>query len=62
MQQLPRRVAAKATLRFGYQIVSDPCGAAVQVATVLRTRGWPGPATACGPKCPVGLANAANLN
>ncbi|RZT13388.1 putative AbiEi antitoxin of type IV toxin-antitoxin system [Kribbella sp. VKM Ac-2569] len=55
-------MAAKATLRFGYQIVSDPCGAAVQVATVLRARGWPGLPTACGPECPIGLGNAANLN
>ncbi len=54
-------MAAKATLRFGYQIVSDPCGAAVQVATVLRARGWPGLPTACGPECPIGLGNAANL-
>ncbi|MGW6197666.1 type IV toxin-antitoxin system AbiEi family antitoxin domain-containing protein [Kribbella sp. NPDC055110] len=55
-------MAAKATLRFGYQIVSDPCGAAVQVATVLRARGWPGAPTSCGPECPIGLGNAANLH
>jgi hypothetical protein len=57
-------LAAKATLRFGYQIVSDPCGAAAQVATVLRAQGWPGLPTPCGPNCSVlpGLGNAANLN
>ncbi|WP_165546739.1 type IV toxin-antitoxin system AbiEi family antitoxin domain-containing protein [Kribbella soli] len=44
------------------QIVSDPCGAAVQVATVLRARSWPGLPTACGPECPIGLGNAANLD
>lgn len=54
-------MAAKATLRFGYQIVSDPCGAAVQVATVLRAGGWPGLPTACGPGCSIALGNAANL-
>ena len=54
-------MASKATLRFGYQVVSDPCGAAVQVATVLRARGWPGIPTACGPECPIGLGSAANL-
>jgi hypothetical protein len=57
-------LAAKATLRFGYQIVSDPCGAAAQVATVLRAQGWPGLPIRCGPSCSVlpGLGNAANLN
>lgn len=55
-------MAARATLRFGYQIVSDPCGAAIQVATVLRARGWPGIPTACGPDCPIRLGSAANLS
>lgn len=44
-------MAAKATLRFGYQIVSDPCAAAAQVATVLRARGWSGFPKPCGPMC-----------
>lgn len=57
-------LAAKATLRFGYQIVSDPCSAAAQVATVLRAQGWPQLPIPCGPTCSVlpGLGNAANLN
>jgi hypothetical protein len=44
-------MAAKPTLRFGYQLVRDPCTAAAQVATVLRAHGWRGSATACGPTC-----------
>jgi hypothetical protein len=55
-------MASKATLRFGYQLVSDPCGAAVQVATVLRAQGWPGLPTPCSTECPIGLGNAAHLN
>jgi len=55
-------IAAKATLRFGYQIVQDPCTAAAQVASVLRFRGWPGHPTPCGPRCQVEVGNAANLN
>jgi hypothetical protein len=57
-------MAAKATLRFGYQIVNDPCGAAAQVATVLRAHGWRDLPTPCGPTCSVlpALGNAANLN
>ena len=56
-------MAAKATLRFGYQIVSDPCGAAAQVATVLRARGWRDLPTPCGPACSLTrLGNVANLN
>ncbi len=46
-------VEAKTTLRFGYQLVGDPCAAAAQVAAVLTLRGWPGPPTPCGPTCPV---------
>lgn len=55
-------MAAKPTLRFGYQIVHDPCAAATQVATVLRARGWRDLPTRCGPRCSVELGNAANLN
>ncbi|WP_165550100.1 type IV toxin-antitoxin system AbiEi family antitoxin domain-containing protein [Kribbella speibonae] len=54
-------MSAQATLRFGYQIVNDPCGAAIQVATVLRARGWPGVPTPCCPACPIGLGNVAHL-
>ncbi|MFF0342216.1 hypothetical protein [Kribbella sp. NPDC004875] len=55
-------LADKATLRFGYQIVSDPCAAAIQVATVLRSRGWPASPTPCSPSCPVGLGSSVHLN
>jgi hypothetical protein len=44
-------MAAKPTLRFGYQLVGDPCAAAAQVATVLRARGWRDFLTPCGPTC-----------
>ncbi|MGW6277956.1 type IV toxin-antitoxin system AbiEi family antitoxin domain-containing protein [Kribbella sp. NPDC055071] len=46
-------MAAKPTLRFGYQLLGDPCTAAAQVAQVLRSRGWPGRPTPCTPTCPV---------
>jgi hypothetical protein len=54
-------LAAKATLRFGYQIVQDPCAAAAQVAAALQARGWPGRPTRCGPLCRIEVGNAANL-
>ncbi|NIK57874.1 type IV toxin-antitoxin system AbiEi family antitoxin domain-containing protein [Kribbella shirazensis] len=54
-------MSEQATLRFGYQIVEDPCGAAIQVATVLRHRGWPGFPIPCGPGCLIGVGNPANL-
>lgn len=55
------------TLRFGYQIVGDPCGAAAQVAAALRTQGWPGSPSPCTPTCPVtnldpALGRIANRN
>jgi very-short-patch-repair endonuclease len=40
-----------ATLRYGYADVHDrPCEVAAQLAGVLRSRGWPGPALRC-PRC-----------
>lgn len=44
-------MSGETTLRFGYQLVSEPCMAAVQVATVLRHRGWRGTPRACTPGC-----------
>lgn len=44
---------AKQTLRFGYQLMGDPCAAAAQVATVLHLRGWPGSPTPCSSTCSV---------
>ncbi len=41
----------KITLRFGYQLVSDPCAAAGQIAAALTLRGWPGVLTPCSPIC-----------
>lgn len=43
----------KITLRFGYQLVSDPCGVAVQVIAALRFRGWQGTPHPCSPTCPI---------
>jgi Transcriptional regulator, AbiEi antitoxin len=43
----------KLNLRFGYQLVTDPCGAAYQVALALRLRGWTGTPTLCRPGCTV---------
>jgi hypothetical protein len=43
------------TLRYGWAGITDrPCRVAVQVAAVLRRRGWAGAARPCGPACPVG--------
>jgi len=41
----------KRTLRFGYQLVSDPCTAAGQVGIALARRGWSGIVTPCSPTC-----------
>ncbi|MFI7066966.1 hypothetical protein ACIBL3_38620 [Kribbella sp. NPDC050124] len=43
----------KTTLRFGYQLVTDPCTAASQIGAALALRGWPGPLTPCSPTCPI---------
>jgi hypothetical protein len=45
--------SGKLTLRFGYQLLSEPCTAAAQVAAVLRLRGWPGSPRPCSSTCPV---------
>jgi hypothetical protein len=42
---------SKQTLRFGYQLVNDPCTAAAQTAALLRLRGWSGVPTPCSPTC-----------
>lgn len=44
----------KSTLRFGYQLVTDPCGTARQVGMALAARGWTGALTPCSPTCSVG--------
>ncbi|SHM44430.1 DUF559 domain-containing protein [Cryptosporangium aurantiacum] len=45
-------VRGEATLRYGWQDVRRrPCAVAAEVATVLRTRGWTGTPTRCGPNC-----------
>ncbi|TCC37022.1 hypothetical protein [Kribbella sindirgiensis] len=41
------------TLRFGYQLVDEPCQAAAQVASALRLRGWTGTARSCSAGCSV---------
>ena len=41
-----------ATLRFGwYAVTGQPCAAARQVVSLLRTRGWQGAGRVCGPGC-----------
>ncbi|WP_132144046.1 hypothetical protein [Kribbella antiqua] len=60
-------MTAKPTLRFGYQLVGDPCAAAAQVARVLQIRGWRGQPTPCGPTCSLlptlsDLGSAAHAN
>ncbi|TCC17315.1 type IV toxin-antitoxin system AbiEi family antitoxin domain-containing protein [Kribbella speibonae] len=45
--------SGKLTLRFGYQLVSEPCRAASQVAAALQFRGWRGTPHACSPTCPL---------
>jgi hypothetical protein len=44
-------VQGKTTLRFGYELVGDPCSAASQVGAALANRGWPGPLRPCSPAC-----------
>lgn len=46
-------LTAGLTLRFGYQIVSDPCAAAEQVGRGLRKLGWNGMPSPCGSACTV---------
>jgi hypothetical protein len=41
----------KVTLRFGYQLVTEPCATAAQVGLALRGRGWAGSALRCGSTC-----------
>ncbi|MER7249317.1 hypothetical protein [Kribbella sp. NPDC000426] len=43
----------KVTLRFGYQVVSEPCRAASQVAATLHLHGWPGHPHPCSTSCPL---------
>lgn len=52
---------AKLTLRFGHQLVGEPCAAAAQVATALHILGWPGSPIPCAPTCPVRSSHAAGL-
>ncbi|MDX2974703.1 hypothetical protein, partial [Kribbella solani] len=44
-------VSGKLTLRFGYQLVDEPCLAATQVAAALNLRGWLGHPRPCSPTC-----------
>ncbi|MEV5962561.1 hypothetical protein AB0L70_12410 [Kribbella sp. NPDC051952] len=43
--------SGKLTLRFGYQLVSQPCETAFQVAAALHYRGWRGSPRPCSPTC-----------
>lgn len=45
----------KVTIRLRWrQVFGTACATALQLETVLRQRGWPGRAKACGPGCPLG--------
>jgi hypothetical protein len=40
------------TLRYGWaDVTEEPCRVAAEIANILRLRGWPGRARACGPGC-----------
>ncbi|MFD7160806.1 hypothetical protein ACFV9C_39905 [Kribbella sp. NPDC059898] len=45
--------SGKLTLRFGYRLVTDPCGTAAQVVAALHYRGWPGHPHPCSAACPL---------
>lgn len=52
-------VRGEVTLRYGWQDVRErPCAVALEVATVLRARGWTGVPKPCGPSCPLNQARA----
>jgi very-short-patch-repair endonuclease len=47
-------LAGRVTLRYGWwDVKCNACGSALQVATVLRARGWTGAPTPCGPTCAI---------
>lgn len=47
-----RATGGDVTLRYRWHhVVSTPCATAGQLATALRTRGWPGTPVRCGPWC-----------
>ena len=47
-------VAGRVTLRcYWTDLVPSACALAVEVAQVLRTRGWPGRPRPCGPRCAI---------
>jgi hypothetical protein len=45
--------SGKLTLRFGYQLVGQPCAAAAQVAAALQLAGWQGSPRKCSATCTV---------
>lgn len=46
--------SGRTSLRFGWEDVHEnPCEAALQIAQVLKSRGWAGDLEACGPFCSV---------
>ena len=50
-------VAGRTTLRcYWSDLVPTACALALEVAQVLRAKGWPGRPRGCGPACPVGQA------
>ncbi|GAA2467802.1 type IV toxin-antitoxin system AbiEi family antitoxin domain-containing protein [Terrabacter carboxydivorans] len=44
-------VRGEATVRFGWLHIFEPCRAGGAVGRLLRSRGWTGSVTACGPGC-----------
>jgi len=46
-------VSGRITLRYGWrEVVGEPCAVALEVAQVLRRRGWSGEVRPCGSACP----------
>ncbi|WP_227465474.1 hypothetical protein [Nocardioides dongkuii] len=52
-RDLASAASGSVTLRAGWAQVLQPCRLAATVGAVLRSRGWSGTPTACGPGCPV---------
>jgi hypothetical protein len=51
-------VGGRYTLRYGWrEVAGDPCGVALEVASVLHRNGWSGRPVACGPGCPIRVAH-----
>lgn len=53
-RDLDLRVGGRDSVRLTWgQVFDRPCVTMARIVTLLRARGWDGPAHACGPECPV---------